>query len=78
MTTRKLRIEELEVESFATSRGPEGRGTVRAHHFTAACTPNCSDIGETCDDFCTLSMPLQRECLATDTCPNDCGNSEFC
>jgi hypothetical protein len=35
METRKLKLDELRVESFATSENEAGRGTVEAHQYSA-------------------------------------------
>lgn len=52
----KLRVDELNVESFASARAEEERGTVRGEQATA-------DTGcRTCDGYVTNDWPWQ-ECV---------------
>ena len=63
----RLKIEELQVETFATARATGARGTVRGHEATQP--PNCfsgewSCIPEaSCGETCPLSC--NPSCLAT-------------
>jgi hypothetical protein len=65
MKQRKLRLDDLQVDTFEVSREPGGRGTVYARQETDGCTPLCSHEGETCAYNCTASMDEQRECVGT-------------
>ena len=65
MKQRKLRLDDLQVETFETSRASGERGTVVGHQESVGCTPLCSHEGETCAYDCTASMPEQRECVGT-------------
>jgi len=54
---RKLKLEELRVDSFVTSPAPVARGTVRGHDGTENCTAFCANTGRcsgvvtyTCDN----------------------------
>lgn len=78
MKHRKLRLENLQVESFEVEeKGPSLRGTVHGHAPTDICTPNCSENGGTCDFDCGASFEQQRECAGTFSCPGGCGTGSF-
>jgi hypothetical protein len=72
MKQRKLRLDDLQVETFEVSREPQVRGTVFGRADTDDCTPVCTE-GDTCDDQCTVSQRYQRECMGSITCPGGCG-----
>ena len=66
---KKLRLDALKVETFATTApAPAVRGTVAAHHQSTQCTvPNCPDSW---DGTCYLSCWDTCYC---DTGPTACG-----
>jgi hypothetical protein len=71
---RKLRLDELKVDTFATAAGGTQRGTVRGHGDNGTdfmvCTGECTEAGwHTCDFDCGMSHREQRACVGTDTCP---------
>lgn len=58
---KKLRLDELAVESFAAGDVAPTRGTVHAHVTGGLeCTIGCSIDGETCG---CASLPFQRMCV---------------
>jgi hypothetical protein len=65
MKQRKLRLDDLRVETFEISREQGGRGTVHAHQESGECTPVCSVDVETCAHNCTFSLPEHRMCVET-------------
>ncbi len=73
-----LNLEDLEVESFATTpEDPAGsKGTVFGHVLTMQtidCDPQCTDGGTTCADTCGAS------CGGTcDTCVTCAGSCQSC
>ena len=84
----RLDLEDLKVESFATTHGLESRrGTVFAQGDTAdlACTVSpATGCGASCDAFCNTdqagcgaSMGLP-ECGPTNTCGNTCHTNNTC
>jgi len=77
MSKLSLRVEELEVESFATGGGEgEKAGTVHAHNHTRGnhvtcvdtCAPSC---GLTCPATCGFSCNAQVTCVG-ETCAATC------
>lgn len=68
---KKLRIDELRIETFATERASKLRGTVRGHDDSWDCTMECTHEAPTCDYECGASFPWQKECVATDYCSSD-------
>lgn len=55
MPRQKLKLDDLEVESFSTGSGMQGQGTVRARAATdATCRgqETCAGGGDTCWDSC--------------------------
>lgn len=70
---KKLRIEELAVESFPTTDAPAEQGTVQGHQVTMACGGPTHDNAYTCDWFYTC----QPTCDFIYTCQNTC-NQQTC
>ncbi|HEU4881114.1 MAG TPA: hypothetical protein VFT45_02680 [Longimicrobium sp.] len=64
---KKLRLDDLAVESFEAGEPAPARGTVRAHATGGECTIGCSIDFETCG---CASLRFQRECVevTNDTC----------
>jgi hypothetical protein len=73
MNQKKLRLDDLQVETFEVAQEPRLRGTIRAHANTDYCTSQCSENGATCDFDCGASFEQQRECAGTLSCPGGCG-----
>lgn len=69
MNQKKLRLDDLRVETFEVAPEPRLRGTIRAHDATEECSEN----GDTCDFDCGRSFEQQRECVGTLSCPGGCG-----
>lgn len=84
---KKLKIEELRVESFATTHASPLRGTVDAHESnpqdTNGCTPViCTWFADTCDETCRNTCPATCDMyvcsenptclLASPTCSIEC------
>lgn len=74
---RKLKLEELAVESFSTAPEPVKRGTVRAHVTyleVYSCDPTCQDAtcGVTCPNTCPYTC--DQTC---NTCDASCGCEGF-
>lgn len=79
--TKKLRVDDLVVESFETTRRDAGRGTVQAHEDTPWCTvwdPSCpcltewyTECGESCPETCLHTCPetCVEVCSYNITCP---------
>jgi hypothetical protein len=62
---KKLRLEDLAVESFVVSERASGRGTVAANEATTGCPPGtnlCTEMEGSCDPLCGASHPYQRVC----------------
>lgn len=73
---KKLRLDDLAVESFEAGEPMPMRGTVRANESGgAACTAGCSFDGETCG---CASLRYQRECqeVTNDSCVGCGGGSD--
>ena len=79
MAKRKLDLDELEVESFATQTVDFVGGTVRARQTgPTACNPGTCDTGfhtcwDTCDPEATCALSCNPSCVVTwcscdDTC----------
>jgi hypothetical protein len=74
MEKRKLRLEELVVESFETAASKELRGTVQGNEYSEACYtdefPSCPRSCEprTCDEGCSASCGGTCYACATNTC----------
>jgi len=80
---RKLKLEDLEVDSFVTTAATNGRKTVRAYAVTEVfdCTGgNCSYAGCTLNN-CTAVGCTGASCAAGCTdgfgCSHDCGSSPY-
>ncbi|MBB4637629.1 hypothetical protein [Longimicrobium terrae] len=54
MSKRKLKLEDVEIESFATARAVEGKGTVEANEMETVGEGTC--MGQT--GACTACPPL--------------------
>ncbi|HEX8904440.1 MAG TPA: hypothetical protein VF771_06345 [Longimicrobiaceae bacterium] len=70
---KKLRIDELRVDTFATARVDGARGTVRAHEDSAP--HQCASGVWTCLDTCdvTCGATCNGSCVYTcDTCVDTC------
>lgn len=72
MKRLKLKLEDLSVESFASSGRPLGRGTVQARSEEMELPGG--ETGESCDELCAgigFSFPtcITRECTCWRTCP---------
>ena len=65
---KKLRLEELSIDSFVTATSAAARGTVQAHDATWHCTTECTHQEPTCDFECGASFPYQKACEASEFC----------
>ena len=84
MKRLKLDMDDLRVESFASTNEPAGgRGTVRAHaKATYGCTQgydSCDTLYATCDDFtchaltgCFICSGYATTCVSEASCLADC------
>ena len=73
---KKLRLDDLAVESFVAGEPTSARGTVRAHATGGAdCTVGCSFDLETCG---CASLRFQRECeeVTNQSCYGCTGGSD--
>jgi len=78
----KLRIQDLEVESFVTGGGPRERGTVGAHSgatYETCIEAECGDTSQpyvtcqyTCPHTCQASCPANHTCNPVE-CPTKSG-----
>ena len=75
---RKLRLDSLHVESFATGPAPQGRGTVRGHDCSAQ-VPQDPDPRDTTEGggsgYATCAATCWNTCAAScnGTCYASCG-----
>jgi hypothetical protein len=72
---KKLRLDDLAVESFEAGEPAPMRGTVRAYNTGAECTIGCSIDFETCG---CASLRFQRECVevTNESCYGCTGGSD--
>jgi hypothetical protein len=60
---KKLKLEDLQVETFEAGGERDGPGTVRGNEYTAWCTDPCTEAPlNTCYETCGPTDPHQREC----------------
>jgi hypothetical protein len=59
---KKLRIEDLTVDSFVTNPVPQARGTVEANEATALCTTICTTAGPACQPTSYASCATSKFC----------------
>ncbi|HEX8696172.1 MAG TPA: pinensin family lanthipeptide [Longimicrobium sp.] len=77
MQKLKLKLDDLQVESFPTADGgAKGKGTVKAHDVPTYWLPGCwtaPDYGSTCEPVytcpeCASPPETQYQCAETDLC----------
>ncbi len=77
----KLRLDQLEVESFVVDERMGARGTVAGNELTVGCptAEPCTEEYGSCDDVCGASHPYQKLCAPVTTRPcTDYGATSDC
>lgn len=67
MKKLRLNLDELEIESFATTAEADAleEGTVHGYHCTCNC---CTDNDPTCYNTCAGNATCHRTCVGNNTC----------
>lgn len=79
---RKLRLEDIQVESYETQAVPAHWGTVKANDaieaFGTDAGTHCASCPATCQEAsCRFTLCGESECYVTVCGPTDCGFSCF-